>query len=250
MNNKEDKYKIKTYQILTLVCSAIFLVTCALTNEELDDEIRTHELIQDFQVQTKSEPEIKFDYRPFDGNYSRSFDDLNDLHLKTAQEIGFAAMSHRRDTARMKGKFIYYESREYENFIVDTLEHSLPIMTLRASKLIEEIATNFRDSLKNLNCPDCKIIVTSLTRTEEDIKKLRRKNRNAINESTHRYGTTFDISWIRFKQVDSLDTRVAYDRLLKKALGRTLYRLQQENKCFVKYEQHQKCFHITVRKYD
>lgn len=186
----------------------------------------------------------------FRGNYSSAFNDLHELHMEEASKHGFLPMATRRDTNRMKGKIVYYKPGVYKNFVVDSLPHSMPVMIPAVAKLIEEIAVDFRDSLRVIDYPDCKIVVTSITRTGEDIKQLKRLNRNAISDSAHRFGTTFDISWLNFERVDSLDTRMAYNRILKRTLGKVLYNMQQRQKCYVKYEEQQMCFHITIRKND
>lgn len=51
-------------------------------------------------------------------------------------------------------------------------------------------------SCKGLN-PN-QIIVTSVLRTADDVKRLRRRNGNASANSAHAFGTTFDVSYRRF----------------------------------------------------
>ena len=78
------------------------------------------------------------------------------------------------------------------------------------------------------------------------VSKLRRRNINATANSAHRYGTTFDISYIRFFSDTVTVERTQED--LKNLLGEILKSVRDENKCYVKFERKQGCFHITARK--
>ena len=85
-----------------------------------------------------------------------------------------------------------------------------------------------------------------MLRTPEGVKKLRRRNRNAVDSSVHQMGTTVDVSYSRFMAYDEVMPRSAED--LKNLLAEVLYAMRNEGKCWVKYERKQPCFHITVRK--
>lgn len=242
------KYRFRTIQII-LLFGIGFFIACGLA----ESERRKHGVIGDLDLLSGAEASSQKQdsiSSCFKGNYLAVFNDMHELHMAQATKWGFSPMETRRDTSRMKGKIVYHKPGEYENFVVDSLPHSMPVMIPAVSKLIEEIAIDFRDSLKVLDYPDHKILVTSITRTEEDIKQLRRINGNAISDSAHRFGTTFDISWLTFQRVDTLDTRMAYNSVLKRTLGKVLYNMQQRQKCYIKYEEQQMCFHITIRKND
>ena len=93
--------------------------------------------------------------------------------------------------------------------------------------------------------------VTSVLRTRDDVKRLRRRNGNASMNSAHFYGTTFDLSWKRFRKVEDPDGRPLQDvgaDTLKMVLAEVLRDLKREERCYVKYELKQGCFHITSRK--
>lgn len=244
METKRHKYKVRYYQVIII----FGLIACFLTCSLSEDETKERPLIEEMKLPEKAQEITTAEYYPpFDGNYDRTFNDLHDLHIKEAERLGFTPMAVHQDTIRLKGKIVYLHPGEYTSFIIDSLPHSIPIMIPEVAALIEEIGRSFRDSLQAIDFPDCKIIVTSITRTDADIKKLKRRNGNAIHESTHRYGTSFDISWIRFHKTDTLDTRTPYQRVLKRNLGKVLNRMQQTKKCYVKYETQQMCFHITIR---
>ena len=71
------------------------------------------------------------------------------------------------------------------------------------------------------------------------------RSSNATVESAHRYGTTFDISYVRFVCCDS--SYVVAPQDLRGILAEVLDYYRKENRCLVKYEVKQGCFHITAR---
>ena len=101
--------------------------------------------------------------------------------------------------------------------------------------------------MRNLNASLYKIKVTSVTRTVADVKSLRKRNTNSSLNSAHQYGTTFDVSWARYTKVDEEDTlNIDRDRL-KMVLAMVLRDLRRADRCYVKHERRQGCFHITAR---
>ena len=68
--------------------------------------------------------------------------------------------------------------------------------------------------------------------------------------SAHCYATTFDITYARFDKIKYRKFR-RYESvekaILKNVLGEVLRDLRKQNKCYVKYEVKQRCFHITTR---
>ncbi len=179
------------------------------------------------------------------GSYNRDFNDLNDLHIDAAQRIGIDPVSSREEAKKISRKLVEIEScDEYE---LDKLTHSIPFLVPKAAKLIEDIGNNFNEQLKDLNAPEYKIIVTSVTRTEKDVKKLKKRNGNASNNSAHLYGTTFDVSWVRFKKIDESDTLNIPQDKLKMVLAGVLRDLRKQDRCYIKHERRQGCFHITAR---
>lgn len=173
-------------------------------------------------------------------NYQRTFNDMNDRHLKAARQWGIKPITSDEELERQMGKLSEIEScRQYE---VDKLTHSLPYLVPRAGELLETIGRNFRDSLDSKGLPSRKIIVTSVLRTSGTVKKLRKTNVNASANSAHVYGTTFDVAYARYKGAKKEET----DKL-KSVLAEVLQDLRKREKCYVRYEFKQGCFHITVR---
>lgn len=180
-------------------------------------------------------------------HFGNTFPDQNDVQLLSAQKHGVEAVRDRADAERRKSELVYVGSNPY--FHVDKLYSSIPYLVPRASVLLQDIGRNFFDSLQIKGIPLHKIIVTSVLRSKEDIKKLRGHNGNATENSCHLYGTTFDICYNRYKTVEDPDgpkRRVVRNDTLKWVLSEVLNDLRREKRCLVKYEVHQGCFHITV----
>lgn len=194
----------------------------------------------------KVTPNKSANYKKFNGNYNKTFNDMPDLHNQAASVHGVGPFKLRADTTIYKKKLVKIPQRT-KLFRVDKLTHSIPFLVAPAADLLNEICTNFRDSLVNKDMPLYMPIVTSITRTSEDVKKLKKRNVNASENSVHQYGTTFDIAWTRFDKVDEHDERVRDDGQLKAVLGQVLHDLRQDGRCYVKHERRQSCFHITVR---
>ena len=181
-------------------------------------------------------------------SYRRTFGDLNEAHLNVAQAIGITPIASRKEAEHMKEKLQHIETNDL--YVVDSLSHSIPYLIKGAAQLLDTIGTNFLDSLTAKGLNPNKIIVTSVLRTEDDVKRLRRRNGNASVNSAHFYGTTFDVSWKRFKKVEDEDGRPLQDvssDTLKLVLSEVLRDLRKADKCYIKYELKQGCFHITTR---
>ena len=181
-------------------------------------------------------------------SYKRSFGDLNDAHLATAKKIGVKPLKNREAAEKLGGKVVEIKSGKL--YQVDSLTHSIPFLVPKASALLDSIGANFLDSLESKGLNPNQIIVTSVLRTQDDVKRLGKRNVNASQNSAHVYGTTFDITYKRFFKVEDPDGRPMQDvraDTLKLVLSEVLRDLKKKEKCYIKYELKQACFHITAR---
>lgn len=176
------------------------------------------------------------------GRLHEIFNDSNHYQLEHARRLGINPMT---------GPGTYYSTRRplvkietNSDFVVDELRHSYPYLVPEAARLLHDIGKNFQDSLAARNGGKYRIIVTSVLRTPVTVKRLRRVNGNATQESTHQYGTTFDITYTRFNPAEGKDINSQED--LKNLLGEVLYDLRRQGRCMVKYERKSPCYHITV----
>lgn len=182
----------------------------------------------------------------FSGNYNKEFNDLQDLHLTAAVAGGISPMASRDDTLKLKDELVRLPN-ELELYKMYDLTHSIPFLVPSAAQLFVDIAQNFRDSLYSKDLPLYRLYLTSILRTDDDLSTLTKRNINASENSTHRYGTTFDVSWKRFDQVTPDSIRQVPPERLKLVLAQVLFDLKNQQRCYVKHERKQACFHITVR---
>ena len=183
-------------------------------------------------------------------NYASLFNDQNGVQLKSAAKFGIKQPLKNRNVAdEVKDGLVKIRSNSH--YIIAKLTHSIPYLTDGAAELLDMIGKNFLDSLESKGLNPNKIIVTSVLRTQEDIKKLQKSgNPNAVKNSAHCYATTFDIAYAYYDKTWFKNFRFCESVepvTLKKVLGEVLRDLKRQKKCYVKYEVKQRCFHITTR---
>ena len=180
-------------------------------------------------------------------HFGNTFPDQQDVQILAANQHGVAPVQNREEAEHSKGKLVYVGSNPF--FYVDKLNNSIPYLVPKASVLLQDIDRAYFDSLQIKGIPLHKIIVTSILRTKDDVAKLRTRNGNATENSCHLYGTTFDICYNRYKQIQTKDQprRQVQNDTLKWVFSEVLRDFRNKNRCYIKYEVHQGCFHITVR---
>ena len=179
-------------------------------------------------------------------NYATAFNDKNADQLAVAAKVGLKAIPADRDAVEaMRGKMVPIKSGK--NYLVDPLSHSLPYLCPGAARELDAIGDAWADLLKRNDLPHYKFILTSLLRTQDDVRSLQRSgNVNASDNSAHCYGTTFDITYSRFEKAEECD-RYMHEGNLQLALAQILLNEQRAGHIYVKYEKKQACFHITSR---
>ena len=183
-------------------------------------------------------------------NYATLFNDQNGVQLKAAAQFGIKQPLKNRDAAEdVKDGLV--RIKDNSHYSIAKLTHSIPYLIDGAAELLDMIGKNFLDSLESKGLNPNKIIVTSVLRTQEDIKKLQKSgNPNAVKNSAHCYATTFDIAYAYYDKTWFKNFRFCESvepETLKKVLGEVLRDLRKQKKCYVKYEVKQRCFHITTR---
>ncbi len=222
-------------KLIVFVCFSLIVISFSCGNNDnssnLDETLST---------------DAKARKAKFSGNYNREFNDLNDLHIIAAIKNGITPLETRADTVHQMDMLIRLPD-ELDLYRSYQITHSIPYLVPSAAKLFMDVAQNFRDSLYSKEIPLHKLYLTSVTRTDDDIKRLTKRNINASNNSAHRYGTTFDISWKRFDKIDQDNSVEILPERLKLVLAQVLFDLRKDDRCYVKHERKQACFHITVR---
>lgn len=168
----------------------------------------------------------------------KCFDDLQDIQLEAATRNGIKPLDNEKKIQRLVHDGVLEEISENATYKVDHLTHSYPYLVPKAVMLLEDIG----ELTQSLGKSRSRIIVTSGLRTKEMIEKLSRCNRNATQNSCHLYGTTFDISYIRF------DESCFFEKTdISQALHDALEKLHDQGRCYVKTEKKQHCYHVTVK---
>ena len=180
-------------------------------------------------------------------HFGNTFPDQQDVQILAANQHGVNPVQNRDEAEHSKGRLVYVGSNPF--FYVDKLNNSIPYLVPRASVLLQDIGRAYFDSLQIKGIPLHKIIVTSILRTKDDVAKLRTRNGNATENSCHLYGTTFDVCYNRYKAVQTRlhPRRQVQNDTLKWVLSEVLRDMREQDRCYIKYEVHQGCFHITVR---
>ena len=176
-------------------------------------------------------------------SYGKVFDDINETHLEKAKAVGLKKIPEKRDDID-PGRLSKVEDTDYLK--VDELRYSVPYLTPAATRELNHIAKAFHDSLTRKQFPVYQLVCTSILRTEEDVARLRRSgNPNASDNSSHCYGTTFDISHSRyFRETETDEFMQPYE--LTKVLAEVLRDERNAGRILVKYEKKEHCFHITA----
>lgn len=177
------------------------------------------------------------------GNYLKHFNDSNYVHWADAERVGIEPITDTRSHLYTSRPLVRIAS--CEDYYLENLTHSEPYLVPEAAQLLHDIGSRFNAILAANGSARYRIKVTSVLRTPESIRKLRRANRNAIDSSVHQLGTTFDISYSRFIPDSPQPAYSSED--LKQALASVLDQLRAEGRCYVKHERKQPCFHISAR---
>ncbi len=233
--------------VISLAAVGLMLSVVSACFSSGDKSVDEVEILDSVYMEEDSVPEpeyVKLKVNPIGGSLAAVFNDINNVQLPAAEALGIKPISSLKDAWNVTRPLVKIEN--CDEYYVEELTHSVPYLVPEASDLLTEIGRRFNDSLEARGGVEYKLRVTSVLRTEGSVSKLRRRNINATANSAHRYGTTFDISYIKFFSDSVTVDRSQED--LKNLLGEILKSLRDENRCYVKFERQQGCFHITARK--
>lgn len=163
------------------------------------------------------------------------FTDNVKKHQKAYSQDGISIQKEDSNLERLfrRGKLRKVESnRLYE---VDGLTHSQPFILPKGQRFISKLAGRYHERCLKDSLPYIPFKITSLTRSRVSVEKLMRSNKNAIENSAHLKGKTFDISYRAFNG----------NRKQSAVFMEVLQDLRTGGECFVKYERNG-CLHITV----
>ena len=177
------------------------------------------------------------------GALKEIFNDTNDLQLTAARRRGIMPIEGLHNSYNHKRPLVKLST--CDAYVVDSMWFSLPYLVPRAARLLHDIGQDFADTIRARGGKHYRIHLTSALRTDYSVRRLVRRNRAATEQSCHRYGTTFDISWTKFDCRDSSYVISLED--LKNILAEIVYEKRRQGRCYAIFERRQGCFHITVR---
>lgn len=180
-------------------------------------------------------------------SYKDAFPDSNSVQMAAAKRWGISPVQDRAEAERRKRDLVYLASSPF--YHVDKMGKSIPYVVPRAAVMLQDLGRAYFDSLYIKGIPLHKFIITSATRTRDDVQRLRAHNGNATENSCHLFGTTVDICYNRYMRVQDPDgpaQRTVRDDTLKWILAEVLRDFRSQKRCHVKYEVKQGCFHLTV----
>lgn len=176
-----------------------------------------------------------------DAPYDEIFNDSNRYQYAFAERVGISPIHTIGQAYFTRRPVVKVVSGPH--YVVDSLSHSVPFLVPQAAKLLDDIGAAFIENLKKKGITGWRIRVSSLLRTKQSVKQLRRVNRNATDSSTHQFATTFDIPYNKFIEDDNATPTDEVQ--LKRALGEVLLEMRRRKRCMVKHEKKSPCFHIT-----
>ncbi len=163
--------------------------------------------------------------------------DALELHLETAASFGLPLLEKNSDVDSFLQLRKLVPVNNNPGYHIDSLTHSKPVMLPEAYEVLKEMGRLFVAKAGNHQS----FTVTSVTRTMDNQKHLRRLNPNATKgNSSHSFGCSFDISYLRFNQ------KHGRNKKLQKVLEEVLLDMRNDRKIYVIVEKRVKCFHITV----
>lgn len=198
---------------------------------------------------------------------------LNPAQLAEARRLGIDPTASAEALVAMErdGRLVRLPDST-DLWIVRRLDYSEPLLTPRARDVLDDVARRFQQRLADMGLPPYRLEVTSVLRTAAQQAALRRTNPNAAAETTHSYGTTFDIAYSAFAPparpiVEPSDALSAEEREvaahlaathaelvaarrsreLMAVLGEVLIAMQGEGRVMVTLERLQPVYHLTAR---
>ena len=176
-------------------------------------------------------------------------DDKNDIHMLHAQANGlkkpFATNAEFEDRYKsLVSDFKLVEIKDCRLYHLKSLKHSHPYLIPEAVYMLNELAIRFQRKLKEKDLGNYCFFLTSVLRTQETQQNLSKRNGNAAEMSSHFYGTTMDISYKHFLNLDN-DSIVPSWEIIQE-LMHTVVEMRKECKLLAVRERKQSCFHITV----
>jgi hypothetical protein len=184
--------------------------------------------------------------RDYQQVFSNRLDDRIVDYSASARLNGIGKSSNSREILKKVNSGRLHRVTNSRLYEVDDLIDSYPFLTRDSKKLLKEIGRRFRDKIEKEGFKGSRFIITSMTRTSENARRLEKSNMNSSENSPHLNGNAFDISYAHFS-IGKLFITECDKWYLKEALAEVIYKLREEKKCWATYEKKQGCFHVVSR---
>lgn len=234
---QKSSKKIFFYSIIVLIiCLLIFFIFKHISSTS---DKKTDNYSQCDQIHNASAPITS----------SNVLNDKNDIQIIHAQTNGIKQpFATNADFDSLISEMVLtnrlVEVKDCKYYHLKTLKHSHPYLIPEAVNMLDEIAYRFQEKLKEKKLGNYCFFLTSLLRTVETQAKLSHRNTNAVDHSAHYYGTTIDISYKHFYNLDNDSIEPSWEIIQE--LTKTLIEMRQQCKLLAVRERKQSCFHITV----
>jgi hypothetical protein len=206
---------------------------------------------------------------------------LQPQHIEQARRLGLDPVRDRRAAAGLGRGADSTAVRLSTNsfYIVDpAMSYAVALAVPSTAHVLRRLGRRFQENLMARELPPYRFILTNILRTGQDQAAISGISVNAAQgQSTHEYGTTFDVFYEWFHYAAAHDTprapgarpdsaRAAIDetllrrllyaayrqdgdvhaRKIKAVLGRSILELQEEGRLLATYERQEPVFHLTV----
>jgi hypothetical protein len=179
-------------------------------------------------------------------DFSRRLNDRLVDYATAAKQSGIIPCRNDEDIRKAVAAGKLVKVKDGKNYVVDKLTHSSSYLTHDGKRVLDEIARRFTERTSEKGLYGTRIIVTSMTRKTETVKRLRRNNSNASENTPHQYGNAFDITYKRFIVSKWVMTNCDH-KFMKEALAEVILQMKKEGKCWATHERNQNCFHVVAR---
>ena len=209
---------------------------------------------------------------------------LQPQHIVQARQLGLDPVRTRTAAVQLgrteEGGAVPIHTNDF--YIVDpSMSYAVALVVPSTKHLLERLGRRFQAALLERGLPPYRFVLTNVLRTGQDQAALRGTNVNAAQgQSTHEYGTTFDVyyEWFHYAAVHdtlalsragtartrpqhaALNEELLREQLyeayvrfgeehaakLKAVLGRAILDMQEEGLLMATYERRQPVFHLTV----
>ena len=166
---------------------------------------------------------------------ARLFQDKVKTHQLAYVTDGIAHQSDDSGLQKLykKGRLVQVTSGRF--YFVQPLSYSKPLLLPKGHAFIEELGRRYYEKCKADSVKYIPFTISSLTRSNESVRRLMKSNSNSIKNSAHLKGKTFDVNYRAFNN-NHTQTKIFID---------VLNDLRLKRKCYVKFERNG-CLHITV----